>query len=59
MNKNYNIKFQENSSNGKQVVSRVQRGGEKDMTKLIVLYHSFANSPQNLSLDTKIESVLQ
>jgi hypothetical protein len=41
--KSLNIKFYQNPSSG----SRVVAYGQKDMTKLIVTFHNFVNTPKN------------
>ena len=44
-----NIKFHENLYSGSRVVPCWQRG-QRDMTKLIVAFRTFANAPKNLLL---------
>ena len=47
--KSSNIKFHENPSSVNQVVSCGQTDGKTDMTKLVVIYGSYANAGKNRS----------
>jgi len=49
--KDTNIKFRENPSSGSRVVPRGQTDGRTDMTKLIVAFLNFANSPKKVVID--------
>jgi len=54
LEKSPNFKFHENPYSGSRDVPCVWRDGWTDMTKLIVAFHNFANTPKNCTDANKI-----
>jgi hypothetical protein len=52
-----NIKFNENPSSGRRVVSCGRTDGHRDVTKLIVPFYSFANAPKISHLKLHTEKI--